>query len=141
MITIFENKETKEAKNHLRNLVRLAKSDGKIAKSEMACIYKIGSDQGLTKEQVNKIARKEGQEEIVIPETIKGKFNQLFDLVSVMIADGIIEDKEMKFCEEIAGKFGVRDVTKALLVTKIAQDQMAGKKKAIIFSESKAFLA
>ncbi len=141
MISLFENKTTKKNKNLLKNLVALANADMKLDKAELACIYRIGEQRGLTKDQIKQIVKSQKKHQIIVPEEITEKFEHLYDMVQVMVADGVVEDSEVEFCVDIAGKLGVRTATKGLLVTKITNSVLEGKSKERILEEAKPFLA
>lgn len=141
MVTLFESKTTKKNKSLLKNLVALANADEKIAKSELACIFKIGEQKGLTKDQVRQIIKSKKAEQVIVPQSINEKFEHIYDMVQVMLADGIIEDREVGFCVDMAGKLGVRTATRELLVTKITNSVVEGKKKSKILEEAAPFLA
>lgn len=139
MVSIFEKQEVKTAKAHVRNLVALAKSDGVLSKSEVECIFKIGLKKGLSKDKVRQIIKSETSE-YSIPTTMEGVFEQLYDIVLVVLADGIVKDKEITFAANIAEQFGIRTTVKELLIVRMIQDVEMGKEKAEIFEDSKPFL-
>lgn len=141
MVTLFESKTTKKNKSLLKNLVALANADEKIAQSELACIFRIGEQRGLTKDQIRQIIKSKKREQMIVPQDINEKFEHIYDMVQVMLADGIVDDNEVEFCIDIAGKLGVRTATKGLLVTQITNSLLEGKKKSKILEEAKPFLA
>lgn len=140
MLTLFENKEVRQSKSHLRNLVALAKADEKLAKSEVACIYKIGQRKGLSKNQIKSILKNTEYTESVIPGEISESFAHVCDLVSLMMADGVVDDREFKFCANYASKLGLRDVTAELLIRKIYEGLTAGKSVREIEREAAVFM-
>jgi len=109
MIGFFEYQYLKYKKNHLKNLVALAAVDGKIHKDEIEYLYKIGKKYNLKPQQIKKII--EQKETIVpdIPEPHHQKIALLYDLVGMMMADNIIEDAEMEFCNKMFKKFGYQE--------------------------------
>ncbi len=109
MIGFFEYQYLKYKKNHLKNLVALAAADGKIHKNEIEYLYKIGKKYNLKPQQIKKII--EQKETIVpdIPEPHHQKIALLYDLVGMMMADNIIEDAEMEFCNKMFKKFGYKE--------------------------------
>lgn len=102
----FEYQYLKFKKNHMRQLVAMAKSDGFVHPTELELLYKVGNNIGLKDWQVKNILESEESHELEIPKTHEQRMSQLYDMVKMMLADGIIEDREMEFCENIFEKMG-----------------------------------
>lgn len=116
MIGFFEHQYLSYKKNHLSNLIGLAKADGHLHEDEERLLYKIGLKYGLKDRQIASLVRSEKKIELQIPESHDQKMNQLYDLVMMIYADGIVEDSEIEFCEELMVKFGLnKDVVRWLI--------------------------
>lgn len=140
MFSIFESKEDRIIKGHLRHLVRLAKADGHLHKDEAEFIHNVGEKNGLSREAVHAIIEDPMSVEIAVPESDEDRFDQMFDLVRLMMKDGIVNDDEVEFCAELAGRLGFRKVIVGVLVAKIARGIAEGLTKKEIKEESKQFL-
>lgn len=140
MVTFFESKKVKANREHVKGLVALAKCDNKIAKSEIECIYKIGEKKGLSRTDIYDIIRENYTGKVIIPESIDARFEMLYDMIEVMLADGVIDDQEMDFCVDLAEKLGVRTATCGVLVTKMTSGMQAGVKKSILLRDATPFL-
>lgn len=140
MLTLFDTKKTKVQKSHLRNLAALAKADGQISQSELAFIYKIGAKQGFKEFEVANLIGETNPQSATLPTNDSDRFNQIFDLVQLMAADGVIEDSEMDFCISMAEKLGFRKAIVGILVRKISIGLNSGLDKQTIKAESEAFL-
>lgn len=108
MIGFFEHQYLKFKKSHLHNLIALAKSDGKLHDDEEKLIYKIGEKYGLKDRQIASLIVSTKKRELYIPENYEGKMNQIYDLLMMVHADNIVDDNEIKFCENVAERFGFR---------------------------------
>ncbi|MEM6523706.1 MAG: hypothetical protein AAGF85_09330 [Bacteroidota bacterium] len=108
MIGFFEHQYLSFKKNHLRNLIALAKADGKLHSSEEEMLYKIGAKYGLKDRQISNLIQNDKEIELKIPSSHDLKMNQLYDLVLMVYADGIVEDSEVSFCEELMERFGFK---------------------------------
>lgn len=106
MIGFFEHQYLSFKKNHVRNLIALAKADGNLHKDEETMLYKIGAKYGLKDRQIATLIQSEKEIELKVPQGHDHKMNQLYDLVLMVYADGIVEDSEVTFCEELMEKFG-----------------------------------
>ncbi|UOQ77621.1 TerB family tellurite resistance protein [Hymenobacter sp. 5516J-16] len=121
MFGFFENEQTKKVKSHIMNLVALAKADGHIDEREMSFIVAVGKKNGMRADEVRSIVGNASAVRLIIPENDSERFDQIFDLVDMMLADGVVDDTEMDFCVDMAEKLGFRKDIVAVLVRKISQ--------------------
>ena len=140
MFSIFESEEKKLIKTHLRHLVRLAISDGVLHKSELKFIKRIAKDNNISAGALQKIIDNPTKVDIVLPETTKDKFNQIFDLVNLMTKDGEVNDAEAEFCMELANRLGFRKVIVGVLVAKIERGINEGLSRKKLMKECEPFL-
>jgi uncharacterized membrane protein YebE (DUF533 family) len=140
MFNFFENEQTKKLKNHLLNLGALAKVDGHLDSSELQYIIAIGQKNGFKAEEVKSLIANSHHSHFHIPENDSERFDQIYDLVEMMLADGIVDDNEMEFCMEMAAKLGFRRDIIGVLVRKITTGVKDGLSREHIKSESQAFL-
>ncbi|MTI19420.1 TerB family tellurite resistance protein, partial [Fulvivirga sp. RKSG066] len=108
MIGFFEHQYLSFKKNHLRNLIALAKADGHLHSEEEKMLYKMGEKYGLKDRQIASLIRSNKQTDLQIPESHDQKMNQLYDLVTMIYADGVVEKSEIEFCEDLMEDFGFR---------------------------------
>lgn len=140
MFEIFKTKEDKIIKSHIRHLVRLAKADGHLHKDELDFIHSIGERNGLNHAEIQAIVDDPMSVEIAVPESNDERFDQMFDLVRMMMKDGVVNDDEVEFCAELAKRLGFRKVIVGVLVAKIARGIAEGVSKEQIREESEQFL-
>lgn len=140
MLTIFETKKVKAQKLHLKNLVALAKADGVISDAELELIYKAGERNGLKTYEVDSLIEDTEAGDIQVPSNDADRFDQVFDLVQLMLADGSIDNEEMDFCIQIAQKLGFRKAIVGVLVRKISVSLVKGYDKSSIKEEAENFL-
>ncbi|MEO0552901.1 MAG: hypothetical protein AAF149_06870 [Bacteroidota bacterium] len=108
MIGFFEHQYLSFKKNHVRNLIALAKADGHLHSTEEEMLYKIGAKYGLKDRQIATLIQSEKEVKLKVPEGHDQKMNQLYDLVIMVYADGVVEDSEIAFCEELMEQFGFK---------------------------------
>lgn len=75
---------------------------------EIAMLYKIGKRYGLKERQINTLIDSDEPFEINVPDNFNDKMNILYDLVLMVYADGVVEKKEIAFCEDVVKKFGMK---------------------------------
>ncbi len=140
MFGIFENDEAKKIKTHLTNLGALAKIDGHVDSTELNFIVAIGQKNGLKPEEVKTIVANADALKFEMPKNDSDRFDQIFDLVEMMLADGIVDDNEMDFCIEMATRLGFRKAIVGVLVRKITMGVKDGLSREAIKKDSQAFL-
>ncbi len=140
MFAIFESKEKKHIKSHLRHLVRLAMADGVFHKEEEKFIKRVGRENGVSDSEIQAIIDNPTSVDIHIPETNEERFDQIFDLVNLMTKDKEVNDAETEFCMEIANRLGFRKVIVGVLVAKIERGVQGGLTKEEIRLEAEPFI-
>jgi uncharacterized membrane protein YebE (DUF533 family) len=108
MIGFFEHQLLSYKKNHIKNLLALAKSDGFVHEKEPAVIQKIGKRYGLKERQVTELITSDEVFAVNVPNNVHDKINLLYDLIMVVLADGVIKKNEIDFCEDVVKKFGMK---------------------------------
>lgn len=109
MIGFFEHQYLSYKKDHIKNLVALANSDGFMHENERALIYRLGENYGLKERQISKIIEANTEAELFVPEKDNDKMDQLFDLLLMVYADGVVDDNEIVFCKDVVNKFGYKE--------------------------------
>lgn len=140
MFNFFESDETKKIKSHLLNLGALAKVDGHIDSTEMNYLITIGTKNGLKPDDVRTLLAHTDKVKLEIPNNDSERFDQIFDLVEMMLADGIVDDNEMDFCIDMASKLGFRKAIVGVLVRKISIGVKDGHSRDHIKKEAQSFL-
>ena len=116
MLGFFEHQYLSYKKNHIKNLLALAKADGTVHKKEQEMLFKIGKRYGLKDRQVQALIVSDEQFTVNVPDNFHDKMNVLYDLMLMVWADGVIEKKEIAFCEDLVKKFGMKkEIVKWLL--------------------------
>ena len=140
MFGFFENEQTRKVKSHLMNLAALAKADGHLDEREMSFIVAVGRKNGMRADEVRSIVGNASTIRLIIPDNDSERFDQIFDLVDMMLADGVVDDTEMNFCIGMAEKLGFRKDIVQVLVRKISQGVKDGFPRDQIKEDTQAFL-
>jgi len=120
MFGFFESEETKKLKSHIANLGALAKIDGHVDPTEIDFIVLIGTKHGMKAAEVRNLISSTAKREMQLPANDSDRFNQIYDLVEMMLADGIVDEAEMDFCISMAARLGFKKSIVGLLVRKIS---------------------
>ncbi|MBO0358136.1 TerB family tellurite resistance protein [Hymenobacter sp. BT186] len=140
MFGFFENEQTRKVKSHIQNLAALAKADGHLDEREMSFIVTVGKRNGIRADQVRSIVANSNLNQLIVPDNDSERFDQIFDMVDMMLADGIVDDSEMDFCTIMAEKLGFRKDIVGLLVKNISQGVKDGMEREDIKADIQAFL-
>jgi uncharacterized tellurite resistance protein B-like protein len=108
MIGFFEHQYLSYKKNHIKNLLALAKADGSMHPKEESLLYKIGKRYGLKDRQVKTLIETDEKYDIVIPDNHNDKMNLLYDLILMVYADDVVDKHEIEFCEQAVRQFGMK---------------------------------
>lgn len=116
MIGFFEHQYLSYKKNHIKNLLALAKVDGHIHEKEEKLLYKIAKRYGLKDRQVKELVESKEKYKVNVPDNHNDKMNLLYDLLLMIYADDVVDKHEVEFFEDAVKKFGFKkDTVKWLL--------------------------
>lgn len=116
MLGFFEHQYLSYKKNHIKNLLALARVDGHIHVKEEKLLYKIGKKYGLKDRQVKEIVESKEKYVMNVPDNHNDKMNLLYDLFLMVHADHVVDKHEIQFCEDAVRQLGMRkELVKRLL--------------------------
>jgi phosphatidate phosphatase PAH1 len=104
----FEHQYLSYKKNHVKNLLALANIDGFMHEKEIELLFKIGKRLGLKTRQVQELINSEEKFQMVVPDNHNDRMNLLYDLLLMVHADEVINQHEVKFCEDAAEQFHLK---------------------------------
>lgn len=96
-------------KDYFINLIQVSKIDGKIAESEMEMLHKEGKKFGLTDPEIDKLINTEGQQSYHAPYSLTEKFEHLYNVAVMILADEEVSDSERKMIRKFAIEAGFGD--------------------------------
>jgi uncharacterized membrane protein YebE (DUF533 family) len=111
MIGFFEHQYLSYKKNHIRNLLALAKVDGHVHEKEEKLLYKIGKRYGLKDRQVKELVDSKEKFTMNVPDNHNDKMNLLYDLLLMIYADDVVDKHEISFFEDAVKKLGMKKET------------------------------
>lgn len=100
------NRKKREKRSFLMQILAMAMADGRLANEELLAIHTICNHEGITEDEIQFVSNNLDSIEYVIPKDESTKRRYLSELVAVMVADGVIDDAELKFAKIIAKSFG-----------------------------------
>jgi uncharacterized tellurite resistance protein B-like protein len=137
---IFRSKTENKKRSNLKNLVALAKLDGKITTDELAFLLSVGKKVGVSENEIQKMIERTSKVEVYKPETVELTLDYIYDLVLMATADGVVDENEISLTIKIAEKLGLNPVTSGVIVRQIFMLVENKKSKEIIFETLKSHL-
>ncbi len=126
LLTLF--KEGKgDAKSHMKNLLEIAIVDGHFDTTEEDLLSKLAKRHSVSKKQLEEIRNHPIETQFEVPKDPGVRFNQLFELVHMMVIDKYIDSEEIKLCGMFAKKFGYNPEKTGELVEALANNIQNGK--------------
>jgi uncharacterized tellurite resistance protein B-like protein len=106
---------------HICNLIQMAMRDFDFDNREKHVIIKIASRLGLSAADFENIT-KEDILTLELPESLSERIAHLYDFVSVMIADGVIHEEEIKYIAAFTKAYGFEpEMTESILKVKCSE--------------------
>ncbi len=102
----FESGKQSSNKSHFRNLVMLARVDGKVGDEELELLNRIAKRLSLTSEQVEAIRNDKESYPMVPPHNKWDRFERLINLVRITFVDGEVIESEEKLVKRYALALG-----------------------------------
>ena len=117
---LFESFDKKKRKSHFKNLLAVAMADGNLGEQEFSLIMSMAEKCYMSPDEVQRVIDHPSQIRFYAPKTNRERFEQIYDLVAVMLADGKIHDNEKEVCKFFAIKLGFKpDIVNALVMDMI----------------------
>jgi hypothetical protein len=96
-------------KEHFIHLVQVARLDDKIQPSELELLHKEGKKFGLTDPEIDEIIKSEKTHYYDPPYSLSDKFDQLYNISNMILADDIVTEAEKKMVKIYAIAAGFKD--------------------------------
>ena len=108
MIGFFEHQYLSYKKNHIKNLLALARSDGNMHPKEEKLLYKIGRRYGLKDRQIQGIIDSKEKHTVNIPDNHNDNMKLIYYLLLMIHADEKVVKNEVEFFENAIQEFGMK---------------------------------
>ncbi|WP_448530299.1 tellurite resistance TerB family protein [Raineya sp.] len=92
-------------KKHLTNLLSLAKVDGFFHLHEYELLLAIARKFGVSSGYLQKLQKSADPISLSLPKKPLEKFHYWYDLLTMVLADGVIHEKEIAFVEKLSQVF------------------------------------
>ena len=106
-LDLFFNSQKSKGKAHVKNLLSVAMVDGVIEDSEYEFLIKIAVKYGFNTEDVEKFRLELVKKGGFTKQSGVPRFEQIYELINMMMIDNHINPKELQMCKVFARKIGV----------------------------------
>lgn len=96
-------------KDHYLHLIQVSRADGHINPDELELLHKEGRKFGLTDPEIDQLIKSESLNHYLPPYSLDEKFEHLYNVGQVILADSVITDSERKMLRKFAIEAGFED--------------------------------
>ena len=100
------NKGLKVPKVHYLHLIQAARADGKVDSQELSILHKEGRRFGLSDAEIDQLIEKEKDHHYHPPYSLDEKFEDLYYIAEMIMADDIVSDDEAKLLRKFSVEVG-----------------------------------
>jgi uncharacterized tellurite resistance protein B-like protein len=122
-------------KDYFRNLIQVCKSDGIISPAEYTLLHKEGKLFGLTDPEIDKLITEENFSNYNPPYYLEEKFDHLYNVAQIIMADGIATEGERKLIRKYAIESGISDKNMELIIDILFEGVTKNEKEEELFKK------
>lgn len=109
ILDYFDHPIKKQNIEYFVHLVRIAKADEIVSNTELELLHLIGRKLGFTDPEIDKLIATTGKSDYIPPYELSKRFEQVYEIVKMTLADGVIENNEMRLASGFAIKSGFNE--------------------------------
>lgn len=136
-ITHHGKKISKQAFVHL---VQISKIDGKLDKFEHDLLHKEGKKFGLTDPEIDNLISSESNSHYHAPYALDEKFEHLYNMAEMILADNIVDEKEERMIKKFAIEAGFSESKLSGLTEIILDGVRNNTDEEILFDKFKKYI-
>jgi uncharacterized tellurite resistance protein B-like protein len=131
---------TDELKSHFLNLYSLAQADTQVDTTELEQLFKIGEGHGVTKKEIEDLILNRNNIKIIPPKDTLTKVEFLYDFSKIILADGVVDDREKEMLKKFCINFGFEDQNIPIIMEYLIEEAKKGTDKKTIIEQVKQTL-
>lgn len=109
ILNYFDHHDKQASKEHFLHLIQVASADGVVDKSELELLRRMGKNLGFTEPEIDNLLQSNDSKTYTPPYELEKRFHQLYDVVAMALADGIVFKNEMQMIKKLATASGFND--------------------------------
>jgi len=91
------------------HLIRIALADDVISIKELELLHRVSKNLGFTAEETDHLIRITRKSDYIPPTSLQARFEQVYEIVNMTLADGSINKNEMYLASSFAAKSGFNE--------------------------------
>jgi hypothetical protein len=136
-LDLFDHPLKKQNKEYFIHLVRIAKADDITSQKELELLHRIGKTLGFTDPEIDILIETTAKSDFDPPYELSKRFDQVYGIVKMTMADGSIDNKEMRLASAFAVKSGFNENEIPTLLSLLIHGIREGKDEDDLFEEFK----
>jgi uncharacterized tellurite resistance protein B-like protein len=136
-ITDYGKRVNKQAFVHL---VQVSKADGKLHQEEFDLLHREGKKFGLTDPEIDQLIATEGNYPYVAPYSLEEKFEHLYNMGEMILADDVVDEKERSMIKKFAIEAGISDSKHAGLAEILIEGIRNKTEEEVLFKKFKQYI-
>ena len=137
VLNVFDHPGKKQNKEYFVQLVRSAKADDIIHKSELELLHRIGTKLGFTEPEIINLIAETDKYDYIPPYELVKRFEQVYEVVGMVMADGKVDENEKRLVIGFAVKSGFSDEEIPGLISLLISGKKEGRDEEELFDEYK----
>ena len=133
----FDHPSKKQDKEHFMNLIQVALADGVLDKSESDMLHRFGRRMGFTDPEIDNLIEASSKTAYIPPYELSKRFEQVYDIVKMILADDVIDKNEMRLANGYATKSGFTEMEIPGLLSLLITGIKEGKDEDDLFEQFK----
>jgi len=129
-----------DLKSHFLNLYSLALADTQVDTTELEMLFKLGQERGVLKEEIEELILKPGKVKFFIPQDTLTKVEYLYDFTQIILADGIVDEREEATLKKFCIQFGFEEQNIPTIMQFLIDEAKKGTDKKSIIEQVKQTL-
>ncbi|MCX6327434.1 MAG: hypothetical protein NT144_12425 [Bacteroidia bacterium] len=109
ILNYFDHPIKKQNIDYFVHLVRIAKADDVISNHELELLHRIGKKLGFADPEINNLIESTGKSDFIPPYELSKRFDQVYEIVKMTLADGLVDNNEMHLARGFAIKSGFNE--------------------------------
>ena len=122
-----DHSKKKQNTEYYVHLIRIAKADDSISNTELELLHRIGKKLGFSDFEIDHLIETIGKSDYIPPYELSERFEQVYEIVKMTLADSVIDKNEMNLASGFAAKSGFNESEipslLLLLITGIREDK------------------
>jgi hypothetical protein len=133
ILNFFDHPEKKKNKEYFVQLVRSAKADDIIVNSELELLHRTGKKLGFTEPEIEILIKETDKLEYTPPYELAKRFDQVYDIAKMILADDTVDSNEIKIAEGFALRSGFSEQEIPNLIALLLRGIKEGKDEEELF--------